>query len=133
MMSQLDVTDLLLDPDIAGNSIQIKSRRMAINDKGRASWAETITQAMAAVYPTGSNSLVREEAYETQTDTITVVTKAPISGPGKDGQGNDYDADQVFWRDVWYVVKSVNKFSYGDGFTQAECAAIDYNVKRQQE
>jgi galactose-6-phosphate isomerase len=127
-MSGIDVTDLILDPDVGGQTIVVFRRQQEINEYGEGVDATEPIATLAAVYPTGNNSLVREQAFQTMSDTITVVTKYPLNGPGKNAEGNNYDASIVGWEGNFYIVKSTNKFSkYGPGFVEAECEAIDYN------
>lgn len=127
----IDVTELLVDPDVGGNTLLLIRRPQAVNNYGESVDANDPIAIIGSAYPTGSNSLVREAAFSSQTDTITVCVRYPISGPSEDAQGKKYDADIIGWKGNFYIVKDVNNFSaYGPGFVEAECEAIDYNIKR---
>lgn len=129
----IDVTDLLHDPFIAGEEFIVIRRRETINAYGeRTSHPIQRLLAVGSIQPTGNNSLVREEAYQTETKTIKVITDFLLRGPTKDksqpqGATVTFDPDIVIWRGDSYVVKSIDDYSqYGIGMVQAECASVDY-------
>ena len=124
-MPKLDVTDLLYDPDLTGHFDVIR-RIQSVNQYGEVSvTADTFEHVIGAVYPTGSNSLTKEAAFQTQAKAITVVTKFRLRGASQDMYGTQYQPDIVEWDGDQYEVKVVNDYSrYGGGFIEAECINI---------
>ena len=130
-MSFLDVTDLLLDPDIAGQFFTIIRRREQINISGQgvpAQPPEIVTPVYGSVTPTGDNSLLREVAFQTQMKTIQVITQFRLRGATVEPTTNQqFQPDLIKWRGDHYVVSIVNEFTqYGNGLIVAECIETDY-------
>lgn len=133
-MPDIDVSDLLDDPDVAGESFSVIRRQEVVGTNGVATLTPvTYPQAgqppiVGSITPTGDNSLVRAEAYTTQSNTIEVITPFRLRGPSKDTGGNSFQPDIVLWKGNHYEVKTLNEWtSYGAGFVGAECIAIDFN------
>lgn len=125
----IDVTDVLLDPMVAGEQGDVFAvrRKQVVNNLGVASTINVVCGIVASVTPTGDNSLAREEAYQTQSKTIKVVTPFLLRGVSRTQDGTQYMPDVVWWRGDYYVVKDVNDFSaYGHGFVEADCASMDF-------
>lgn len=79
-----------------------------------------------SITPTGDNSLVREEAYEAQLESILVITPFRLRGPSKDNQGNSFQPDIVLWNGNSFVVRTLKDWtSYGAGQVEAECISVD--------
>ncbi len=128
----IDVTDILADSYIAADPFLVIRRIETVNAYGEAgNKPPERIDAFGAVYPTGSNSLVREDAYSTGLNTIKVVTQFKLRGPSKEAtnRGTDvpYKPDIILWKGSHYVVVSLNDYSqYGAGFVEAECMSTDY-------
>ena len=130
-MSFLDVTDLLLDPDIAGQSFTVIRRRELINTSGQGVIAcppEIIPHVFGQVSPTGDNSLVREVAFQTQMKTIQVITQFRLRGATVEPTTNQqFQPDLIKWRGDHFIVNVVDEFTqYGNGLIVAQCTEIDY-------
>jgi len=125
-MAQIDVSDITLDPYLAGNSFTVIRRLEITNNFGESTLTTQTLPAVGAVYPTGDNSMLREEALSTQSDTITVVTRFALRGPGKDEIGKVYQPDIVLWEGNHYLVRIVNHFNT---FYECECIAIDFQTE----
>jgi len=127
-VSSLDVSDLLSDPDVAGVGFSVIRRKETVGNNGRPTLTTTQTDNLSgAVYPSGDNSLTREEAFSTQTNSITVVTKFRLRGAGKDANGDTYQPDIVLYAGDHFLVRVVNDFTkFGAGFVEAECVGTDY-------
>lgn len=126
-MPELDVTDLLSDPDVAGDGFQVVRRQETVGTNGRPVLTAWLMEAEGAVYPTGPNSLVREEATSAQLNSITVVTAFPLRGVAQDEAGNTFQPDLVLWEDSYYIVSTLNSYMrYGRGFVEAECTEFTY-------
>lgn len=123
-MADIDITELLDDPDLAGETFTVRRRQQVISSKGRASVSATDTaNVVGAIYPTGQQSLTRQEAFQSQAKSITVVTKHRLRGTSQQG-GNDYYPDLVICALGTFVVRSVNDMTnYGPGIIVAECVS----------
>lgn len=127
-MPWIDVTDILADPMIAGEAFQVIRRLETVDGNGRGSTTNTTYAAFGSVTPTGDNSLVREDAFQSQAKTIKVVTNFALQGMAEDAQGNKYQPDLVLWKGDYYLVRTVNDYSsYGAGMIEAECSSIDWD------
>ena len=128
-MAQIDVGDITLDPYLAGNHFIVLRRQDMVNIYGESVTTDVPLPGVGAVYPSGENSLLREEAFETQGNTITVVTRFALRGPSKD-QGHSaqvFQPDVVLWEGNHYQVRIVNNYNqFGAGWVEAECIAVDY-------
>ena len=130
-MSFLDTTDLLLDPDIAGQTFTVIRRREQVNASGQGVSAqppEVITPVYGQITPTGDNSLLREVAFQTQMQTIQIITQFRLRGAtAEPSTGQQFQPDLILWKGNYYVVSSLNEFAqYGNGFGVFECIEIDY-------
>lgn len=129
-MPGIDVTDLLSDPDIAGETFTVIRRAEAINSYGESVTTNTTLTASGSITPVGDNSLLREEAYQAQQKAIQVVTTFLLRGASQDpsGSGQLYQPDIVIWKGEQFLVKVVEDFSnYGAGFIRAECETQWYS------
>lgn len=136
-MSLIDFTDLFFDPDIAGQSFCVIRRQQTINAHGEGVDTETRFYPVGQISPTGDNSLVREDAFQAQMDTIMVLTTFRLRAVAREvsNPGNlpvqpvpvTYQPDIVLFNGSHYVVQTLNEFTqFGGGFVQAECLSIDY-------
>jgi hypothetical protein len=126
-MPFIDVDDVLRDPDIAGTTFSVIRRAETVNNYGETTTTDTvIPNCIGAIFPTGDNSLVREEGYTTKSATITVVTTFFLRGASKQA-GANYQPDIVLWNGDHYLVSTVNDYSqYGAGMIEAECIATEF-------
>jgi hypothetical protein len=134
-MPDIDVSDLTLDSDIAGESFSVIRRQETVGANGASTLEATTLPAagdppiVGAIFPSGDNSLVREEAYQTQAEALTVITQFRLRGASKDANGNSFQPDIVVWNGGNYLVKSIKPWtSYGAGFIEAECTSYDFIV-----
>jgi hypothetical protein len=125
---EIDVSDILLDPEIAGEELTILRRPDATGTNGVDVITETeITpKPVGSVRPTGGNSLVREDAYQQQAKSIRVITNFRLRGVARDGAQN-YQPDIVVWGGSRFVVQTVEDYSrYGAGMIQADCMSQNF-------
>jgi galactose-6-phosphate isomerase len=134
-MPDIDVSDLLFDSDIAGEAFSVIRRQEVVGGNGVATLTVTTLPLagdpaiVGSVTPTGDNSLVRAEAYSTQSNTIKVITEFRLRGPSKDAAGQSFQPDIVLWNGNHFVVSTLNEWtSYGAGFVEAECTSFDFNT-----
>lgn len=132
-MPQIDVTDVLTDPMVAGEMFTVIRREEVINNFGESVLApKTITKDAygnfinGSISPTGDNSIAREDAYQTQSKGIKVITSFRLRGPSKVGV-KSYQPDIVVWAGNNFEVRSLNDYtSFGVGMIEADCVGIDY-------
>lgn len=118
-MPDLDVSDLLLDPDFAGFlTIQ---RRAEVLVKGRPSGTPgTISpQPVGVIIPQNDSPMVRGPDQQNLPRLIQVHTPFRLRGAS-----TGYEPDLVIYLGAPYVVNKVQDFSpYGAGFIQADCSS----------
>lgn len=122
----LGVSELMADVDVGNDPLFVIRRQTTTNKYGESVTMTTKISLVGAVYPTGPNSLVREEAYQTQAKTITVVTEFRLR-PASQVSNTQFQPDLVMWGGDCYIVKSFKDYSkYGAGMIEAECALFNY-------
>jgi|SRR5208337_833116 len=128
-MPYIDVTSILLDPEIAGTKFQVVRRIETISPFGEAILEMTTYNAIGQVSPTSRNSLVREQAFSTQEKAIRVITNFKLTGASKDELSQTYQPDLIFWKNGYYIVSELEDYSqYGAGFVSADCASYDWTM-----
>lgn len=127
-MPWLDVSDVITDPFLA-DSFTVVRRMQTVNQQGETSILVMGSySAIGVVTPTGSNSLVRAEAYESQSDSVQIITMFRLRSASQDVAGINWQPDLIQWNGITYQIKTLNDFTrFGAGFIQAEAIAIDYN------
>lgn len=125
-MAEIDVTDVLLDSDVAGDAFTVIRRREVVGDNGMSIvQSNTVPNVLGSVQPTGDNSLMREEAYDAQLKTIKVITQFRLRGPSQTTGAAQYKPDQIVWRGDLYEVKVLDDWTlFGGGMVEAECLQI---------
>lgn len=125
-MPNIDVTSVLLDPVVAGEAFVVIRRAENVNQYGEPIVGMVRLPAYGSIFPAGANSLVREEAYDAQAKSVTVVTTFRLRGVSKDASGQNYKPDIVLWRGDKFTVRDVKDFSkYGVGMIAADCTSVD--------
>lgn len=126
-MPRIDVSDVLRDPDVAGMKFDVLRRLQTVDNFGRARTTITRHKAIGSVTPSGDNTLARGEDYQTQGNTITVITNFMLRGPAKDGGKRNYQPDVIEWDGSHYVVSALSDYArYGKGVVSATCTSIDF-------
>lgn len=121
----LDVTDVILDQDLATEFISV-IRRPIVMVKGRATVPAPVrTDNVPAVVNSGISELVRAQDQQNMPNRISVHTLFRLQGPARDGAGTQYEPDLIVWRGDNYVISSLDDYSkYGAGFVRADCASV---------
>ena len=116
-MAQLDVTDILSDPDFV-DALVCERIAQTIGDDGMATGATTILPFFGVVTSNNGDVLERIATGERIKGSITIHTKFTL-------RDSDGTADIVQWRGRRYTVSSVNDYShFGQGFVVANCDII---------
>jgi hypothetical protein len=126
-MPDLDVSDVLLDPDFAEQlAIQRRTQTMV---KGRPSMTTaTISPApWGAVIPQNDVPMQRGPNQQHLPRLLQVHTQFRLRGASKDPDtGADLPPDLIVWNGDTFIVNKVQDFSrFGAGFIQADCSSTD--------
>lgn len=117
-MAQLDVTEILLDPDFMDTGLVCKRSVQAIGDNGRATNVVTSTPFAGVVTSDKGDILERIAGGERKKGSITIHTMFRLTA----GSGEESIADVVTWQGRDYTVANVNDYShFGSGFVAASC------------
>lgn len=126
-MPNLDVSDVLLDPDFA-ETLTV-TRRTVTLVKGRATFtSSTVSPApIGVVIPQSDVPMQRGPDQQHLPRLFQVHTPYRLRGPSKDPvTGNDLPPDLIIWNGDTLVVNKVQDFShFGPGFIQADCSSTD--------
>jgi hypothetical protein len=124
-LPSLDLTELLNDPDLAGESFTVLRREQVITSQGRGSVQTSTFTAVGSVIPLSDQPMQRGPDQQTLPRLLQVITQFRLRGVSKDPQGNDYQPDLIVWNGDNYVVNKVYDWShYGAGFVSADCSSI---------
>lgn len=123
-MADIDVTDLLIDPDLA-EPLVIQRQKETVTDKGRETNTVETFHSFGVVQPKdtaiGGNEVTRGADGMFRAAALIIITPFRLRGPGP-----GYQPDQVIWQGDPYVVTLVNNFTrYGAGFVYAELSSTD--------
>lgn len=115
----IDVTDIVLDPDLGGHCFDVLREVMAVGDDGlrRTAWQKHST-AVGSIQPAMAEDLKRLPEAERVSGTIVVRTPFSLTA-GQDST----TADVVWWQGTHYTVVSADPWAFGQGWTQALCVA----------
>ena len=126
-MPLVDVSDLLFDPDIAGQSFIVLRRQETVNNFGESTPTTAKIPAIGSVQPEGENDLIREEGQDAQSKTIIVVTAFRLRGVAKGPNNTRFKPDIVLWEGNYFEVISLKGWGdFGFGFVEATCTSVHY-------
>ena len=121
-MPLLDVSSLLVDPDLADH-FTVDRRMETVGTNGRTTiGSQLIPNVVGVVTAISPSDLDRQDGYESMTRSISVVTQFRLRGVAPNEQ-----PDVIIWRGSHFVVKHVDPYPhFGKGFFQAECTSMDH-------
>lgn len=126
-MPDIDVTDVLLDSEVAGEEFTYTRRPETVTPAGRGVRATQVYPAFGSIQPVEDNSMMRTEDFDAAANTIQIVTITRLRGASQDQGGNQFAPDIVTWKGNEYVVKTVEDFSqYGAGYILAVATSEDF-------
>lgn len=126
MPPDIDVSDVILNSVVAGETFTVVRRQEIVNAYGESVLTESRVDAIGSIQPTGDNSMTREDAYTLQANSIRVITSFLLRGAGQSG-GLKYQPDLVFWNDGYYIAKSESDYShYGRGQVEVDMISFNY-------
>jgi len=119
-MADLDVSEILDDPDFRDDGLICKRMTQTVSASGIASNDPTETEFSAVVISASGDRLNRLAEGSRTSGSITLYTRFNLI-PGSDAE----DADVVAWRGRDYTVSSVKDWGhFGRGFISADCDLI---------
>ena len=120
-MALLSVSELLFDPNFVDSFI-IQRRRETIDpNTGRSGLTVTEFKAVGVVTSGSSNDLEREDGYQLNKRSLSIVSKSKIQAAIK-----GYQPDIILWRGSPYVVNHVDAYpQFGPGFYQVDCESME--------
>lgn len=119
-MAQLDVTDVLLDPDFMDTGLVCERKTQTVGNNGRAANSTALLSFAGVVTSNNGDILERLATGQRTKGSITIHTQFQLvdGGPG-------LDADVVQWEGRRYTVSNVNDYShFARGFIVANCDLI---------
>lgn len=117
-MAMLDVSDILLDPELT-DLVTLIHRQSNVNGHGENELTETVVpNVRMCVQGAGPEALERVPDAARLTDIITVYYRGELIAESPGGY-----CDVIVWKGRRYQVKVIpNNFSnYGAGYTMADC------------
>ncbi|MDV7389209.1 hypothetical protein R4446_16300 [Acinetobacter baumannii] len=116
-MAQLDVSDVLLDPDFIETRIICKRTEVIVGNNGRSQETITTTPFNGVVTTNNGLNMDRRPDGTLIKGAINIHTQfALTSGDAKT------KADEITWKGKTYIVAQVlNNLHYGQGFIKAIC------------
>ncbi len=117
-MAQIDVTDLLTDPDFV-DKIQLIDRKPVVNTRGENLLTECVTDSVGSVQPADGHTIARlpEDLQTSNVSSFWFKGVIVATAPGK------YSSILVF-KGMRYQVKMVNEWSnWGAGYCEGVCVA----------
>jgi hypothetical protein len=122
-MPNLDVTEILFDPDFADFSLVVTRNAQSVDDDGFVTNAPTTSTFTGVVTVDRSLEARRMQAGQVVTGAILIITTERLT-QGQTG----IDADIVTYQNRNYRVTFVDPYTaYGTGFVQAHCELLPFD------
>lgn len=120
-MAYLDVSDVLLDPELADIFTVIR-RAEAVSSKGRSTLTPTtIPNVIGVICAAHGNDLDRLDDSQRMGRHISIVTQFRLIGPAPGQQ-----PDNIEWQGDTFVILTIEPYpQYGKGFIQAIAGSVD--------
>lgn len=117
-MAMLDVSDILLDPELT-DLVTLIHRQSNVNGHGENELTETVVpNVRMCVQGAGPEALERVPDAARLSDLITVYYRGELTAESPGGY-----CDVIMWRGRRYQVKVIpsNYMNFGAGYTMADC------------
>lgn len=116
-MPNLDVSDVLLDPDFWTNDLVCNRQSVVVGDNGRSQESKTSTTFAGVVTTNNGLNMDRRPDGTLIKGAINIHTKFALSSGDSESK-----ADEIVWRGKTYIVSQVlDNLHYGQGFVKAIC------------
>ncbi|HCW5939810.1 hypothetical protein NYY56_19025 [Acinetobacter baumannii] len=116
-MAQLDVSDVLLDPDFMDTGIICKRTEVIVGNNGRSQETTTSTPFDGVVNTNNGLNMDRRADGTLIKGAINIHTQFALTSGDKNTK-----ADEITWKGKTYIVAQVlDNLHYGQGFIKAIC------------
>lgn len=118
---RLDISEILLDPDVAGTRFSVIRRTEVVSEvDGRATYVETPTNdIVGSVVPGDSGKLLRKEDGQMTDNVITVTTRFRLRAASE-----GIAPDIILFDGIRYTVTALKRWGQaGTGFVRAACVS----------
>ena len=116
-MPNLDVSDVLLDPDFWTFDLVCNRADLVADDKGRSKSTVTSTKFGGVVTTNNGMNMDRREDGTLIKGAINIHTQFALTSGDADTK-----ADEIIWKGKTYIVSQVlDNLHYGQGFIKAVC------------
>lgn len=116
-MADLDVSDVLLDPDFMTMDLVCKRVAVSVGNNGRATKSGHSFQFSGVVTTNNGQNMDRREDGTLIKGAINIHTRTELTA----GDANN-QADEITWKGkTYYVVQVLDNLHYGIGFNKAIC------------
>lgn len=127
-MPLVDVTDLLFDPDIAGQEFTVYRRQETVNNFGESVVAiKVIPNQFGSIQPSGEQGVIREAEYDAQAQTIKIACVFRLRGVTQGPNGRTFKPDRIGWNNNLYEITTPNEWDqFGRGFIEADAIEVSW-------
>ena len=116
-MANLDVSDVLLDPDFMTKDLICKRIEVSVGNNGRSTQSEETFNFSGVVTTNTGQNMDRREDGTLIKGAINIHTRTQLTAGSEDHQ-----ADEITWKGkIYYVVQVLDNLHYGRGFNKAIC------------
>lgn len=116
-VANLDVSDVLLDPDFMSTNLMCKRISVVIGENGRPHKTEQNFQFSGVVTTNSGQNMDRRPDGTLIKGAINIHTKTPLIAGN-----NGHQADEITWKGkTYYVVQVLDNLHYGHGFNKVVC------------
>lgn len=116
-MANLEISDVLLDPDFMSRGLICRRISVEVSNKGRSKTIETTHQFNAVVTSNEGEKLDRQPDGTVMKGAINIHTRFVLSTGD-----SDHQADEIKWQGCDYIVSQVlSNAHFGRGFVKAIC------------
>lgn len=116
-MANLDLSDVLLDPDFMTMDLVCKRLAVSVGNNGRSNKSEQSFQFSGVVTTNNGQNMDRREDGTLIKGAINIHTRTELTAGDTNNQ-----ADEITWKGkTYYVVQVLDNLHYGIGFNKAIC------------
>jgi hypothetical protein len=128
-MPLVDVTDILFDADVAGQSFQVIRRQEIVNNFGESVVTTETIDVVGSIQPSGNQEVERGDAFDAQAKSIIVATTFRLRGVSKGPNGSRFKPDiiisDILGEPNMFEVTSITGWNaFGAGFIEANATTI---------
>lgn len=131
-MPLIDVNDILLDPDVAGQLFTVIRRQEIVNSFGESAIiTKTIPGVVGSIQPDGDNDVIREGDADAQAKSVIIATPFRLRGVSKGLSATRYKPDIIISDimgepNMFEVTSIIGWNAFGRGFIEARATTIPW-------